>query len=232
MPAGIRVQAIKKADRGAVHFGTEVFSSADRSLAALLGASPGASVSVNIAIEVVQTCLPHLLASAEGRERIRQMTLDHDLKQPGNAALLENQPRRRGKAATPFPTMITLTDKIALVTGAAGIGAAIAECFAEAGALVFASDRDEAAAQQTAARISQAGHRAESLALDVSDEMSCIAAVRTGDRKMRTLRCARQQRGHRARRHHFDHQARTIWTGCGKSMCSACIASRVQCCPA
>ena len=76
--------------------------------------------------------------------------------------------------------MITLTDKIALVTGAgSGIGAAIAECFAEAGALVFASDRDEAAAQQTAARISQAGHRAESLVLDVSDESSCLAAVRT-----------------------------------------------------
>jgi len=87
--AGIRVQAIKKADCGAVHFGTEVFSSADRSLAALLGASPGASVSVNIALEVVQTCLPHLLASAEGRERMRRMipTFDHDLKQPGNAAL-------------------------------------------------------------------------------------------------------------------------------------------------
>jgi malate dehydrogenase (quinone) len=93
--AGIRVQAIKKADRGAVHFGTEVFSSADRSIAALLGASPGASVSVNIALEVVQTCLPHLLASAEGRERMRRMipTFDHDLKQSGNAALFEKTSR-------------------------------------------------------------------------------------------------------------------------------------------
>ena len=45
----IRVQAIKKADRGAIYFGTEVFSQADRSLAALLGASPGASVAVNTA---------------------------------------------------------------------------------------------------------------------------------------------------------------------------------------
>ncbi len=74
--------------------------------------------------------------------------------------------------------MINLTDKVALVTGAgSGIGAAIAEHFAEAGALVFASDCDERAAQQTAARIHQAGHRAEAIALDVSDETSCKNAV-------------------------------------------------------
>jgi len=93
--AGIRVQAIKKADRGAVNFGTEVFSSVDRSLAALLGASPGASVSVSIALEIVQTCLPHLLATAEGQERMRQMipTFDIDLKQPSNAALFEKNTR-------------------------------------------------------------------------------------------------------------------------------------------
>ena len=48
--AGIRVQAIKKedGDAGIVHFGTEVLSSSDKSISALLGASPGASVSVNI----------------------------------------------------------------------------------------------------------------------------------------------------------------------------------------
>jgi len=93
--AGIRVQTIKKANRGKVTFDTEVFSSADRTLAALLGASPGASVAVNIALEVVQTCLPHLLASSEGQERMRQMipTFDADLKQPGNAALFEKTTR-------------------------------------------------------------------------------------------------------------------------------------------
>jgi malate dehydrogenase (quinone) len=93
--AGIRVQTIKNADRGAVNFGTEVFSSVDRSLAALLGASPGASVSVSIALEIVQTCLPHLLATAEGQERMRQMipTFDVDLKQPSNAALFEKNTR-------------------------------------------------------------------------------------------------------------------------------------------
>ncbi len=93
--AGIRVQAIKKKDRGAIHFGTELFASADRSLAALLGASPGASVSVNIALNVVKTCLPHLLASSDGRERMEQMlpTFDTDLKQPGNATLFDKTSR-------------------------------------------------------------------------------------------------------------------------------------------
>ncbi|MEI7776345.1 MAG: malate:quinone oxidoreductase, partial [Verrucomicrobiota bacterium] len=55
----------------------------------------GASVSANIALEVIKTCLPHLLASAEGQERMRRMipTFDHDLKQPGNAALFEKTTR-------------------------------------------------------------------------------------------------------------------------------------------
>jgi malate dehydrogenase (quinone) len=93
--AGIRVQTIKKADRGAVYFGTEVFSSSDRSISALLGASPGASVSVNIALEVIKTCLPHLLSSDNGKQRMRQMipTFDCDLKQAGNASLFEKTSR-------------------------------------------------------------------------------------------------------------------------------------------
>jgi malate dehydrogenase (quinone) len=93
--AGIRVQTIKKADRGAVYFGTEVFSSHDKSLAALLGASPGASVAVNIAVETIKTCLPELLATAEGRARMKRMILvyDEDLKLPENAALFERASR-------------------------------------------------------------------------------------------------------------------------------------------
>ena len=93
--AGIRVQTIKKADRGAVYFGTEVFSSHDKSLAALLGASPGASVAVNIALETIKTCLPHLLATAEGRARMKKMipVYDEDLKLPENAAIYEKTSR-------------------------------------------------------------------------------------------------------------------------------------------
>ena len=59
-----------------------------KSLAALLGASPGASVAVNIALETIKTCLPHLLATAEGRARMKRMipVYDEDLKLPENAA--------------------------------------------------------------------------------------------------------------------------------------------------
>jgi malate dehydrogenase (quinone) len=94
--AGIRVQTIKKADRGAIYFGTEVFSAADRSLAALLGASPGASVAVNIALETIKSCLPGLLATSEGRARMKKMipTYDEDLKVPANAGLFERTSRQ------------------------------------------------------------------------------------------------------------------------------------------
>ena len=85
--AGIRVQTLKKPDRGAVYFGTEVLTDKDRTLAALLGASPGASVSVNIVLEVIKKCLPHLLATPAGHARMKQMIpiYDEDIKQSANA---------------------------------------------------------------------------------------------------------------------------------------------------
>ena len=74
--------------------------------------------------------------------------------------------------------MFSLSDKIALITGAgSGIGAAIAETFARAGARVFATDRDLDTAGATAERIRRAGHRAEALLLDVADEAACARAV-------------------------------------------------------
>ena len=100
--AGIRVQAIKKTDgkAGIVHFGTEVMTGADRSISALLGASPGASVSVNIVLAVVKQCFPQLLATEEGQARMRAMIPGHDedLGLPQNVGRYEEISRRAEEA--------------------------------------------------------------------------------------------------------------------------------------
>jgi malate dehydrogenase (quinone) len=56
--AGQRVQVIKKDDEqvGILGFGTEVVHCADGTLAALLGASPGASTAVSIMLDVLEKC--------------------------------------------------------------------------------------------------------------------------------------------------------------------------------
>ncbi|MDQ8188229.1 malate dehydrogenase (quinone) [Pelagicoccus sp. SDUM812002] len=78
--AGIRVQAIKKedGDAGIVHFGTEVLTSADKSMSALLGASPGASVSTNIILEVVKNCFADRLATPAGQAIMKEMIPSYD----------------------------------------------------------------------------------------------------------------------------------------------------------
>ncbi len=79
--AGIRVQAIKKEDgqAGIVHYGTEVVSNTDKTIAALLGASPGASVSVSIMLDVIETCMPHLLHEEPGKSIIKQLVPTYGL---------------------------------------------------------------------------------------------------------------------------------------------------------
>ena len=58
--AGQRAQVIKRDSKGngTLQFGTEVVSSADGTIAGLLGASPGASTSVHIMLEVIQKSFP------------------------------------------------------------------------------------------------------------------------------------------------------------------------------
>ncbi|WP_320668177.1 malate:quinone oxidoreductase [Prochlorococcus sp. MIT 1307] len=72
--AGQRVQIIKRTNQGGVlQMGTEVVTSADGSLAALLGASPGASTAVTIMLEVLQRCWADKMSSDGWIKRLRAL---------------------------------------------------------------------------------------------------------------------------------------------------------------
>src|SRR4051812_7601664 len=67
--------------------------------------------------------------------------------------------------------------KVALVTGAAvGIGRAMAQAFAEAGAAVVLADRNEEALHSATDELKSAGHRAIGVVYDAADEAQ-VAAV-------------------------------------------------------
>ncbi|MCF8564369.1 malate:quinone oxidoreductase [Alicyclobacillus tolerans] len=68
--AGQRVQVIKDTEaggKGTLQFGTEVVSAADGSIAALLGASPGASTAVHVMLEVLDKCFPQRMKAWESK---------------------------------------------------------------------------------------------------------------------------------------------------------------------
>lgn len=72
--AGQRVQVIKKGkDGGVLEFGTEIVHSKDGSISALLGASPGASTSVSIMLELLKKCFPEYIDTAGWQAKLREM---------------------------------------------------------------------------------------------------------------------------------------------------------------
>lgn len=75
LDAGQRVQVIKKDEEegGILEFGTEIISTEDNTLAALLGASPGASTSVSIMIEVLKQCFEEEMKSTEWKSKLTEM---------------------------------------------------------------------------------------------------------------------------------------------------------------
>jgi malate dehydrogenase (quinone) len=73
--AGQRVQVIKKDEEegGILEFGTEVVNATDGSLAALLGASPGASTVVSIMLSVLQKCFPEKIQTIDWQRQLKMM---------------------------------------------------------------------------------------------------------------------------------------------------------------
>jgi malate dehydrogenase (quinone) len=73
--AGQRVQIIKKdsVHGGILQFGTEIVNAEDQSLAAMLGASPGASTSVAIMLQVIERCFSNQLDHGGWIEQLRKM---------------------------------------------------------------------------------------------------------------------------------------------------------------
>src|SRR4051794_13348680 len=75
--------------------------------------------------------------------------------------------------------MFSLNKKIVLITGAgSGIGAAMAESFAQAGAHVFVTDINETGGPEVVAKIKSARCPAEFIRLDVTNEADCSQVAR------------------------------------------------------
>lgn len=89
--AGQRVQVIKKDPKkgGILQFGTEVICAGDGSISALLGASPGASTSVAIMLELIGDCFPEKMKSPAWKAKLKEMIPSHGESLAKDAALHE-----------------------------------------------------------------------------------------------------------------------------------------------
>jgi len=89
--AGQRVQIIKKdaEGKGKLEFGTELVASQDGSIAALLGASPGASVAAQAMIEVLEKCFADKMAQGWDKE-LKKLIPSYGQSLVDDATLLES----------------------------------------------------------------------------------------------------------------------------------------------
>lgn len=73
--AGQRVQVIKKDEEegGVLEFGTEIVNAGDGSIAALLGASPGASTSVGVMLDVIKRCFKSKMDTPQWQAKIKEL---------------------------------------------------------------------------------------------------------------------------------------------------------------
>ncbi|GBF50432.1 malate:quinone oxidoreductase [Leptospira ryugenii] len=98
--AGQRVQIIKadEEEGGVLEFGTEVVAASDGSLAALLGASPGASTSVSIMLEVLADCFPQKIKTETWQKKLKKMIPSFGESFIGNESLVKESRKRSAKA--------------------------------------------------------------------------------------------------------------------------------------
>ena len=104
--AGQRVQVIKKdAEGGGVlEFGTEVVNAADGSIAALLGASPGASTAVSIMLDLLHRCFSEKLAGGKWQNKIREMIPSYGKSMGSDKALCDSIRKwTSGVLGLPYP---------------------------------------------------------------------------------------------------------------------------------
>jgi malate dehydrogenase (quinone) len=89
--AGKRVQIIKKCDEkgGKLEFGTEIVAAEDGTIAALLGASPGASVSVQAMISVIERCFSKQIQDNAWQQKMKTLVPSYGESLVENAALLK-----------------------------------------------------------------------------------------------------------------------------------------------
>ncbi|PYZ93933.1 malate dehydrogenase (quinone) [Salipaludibacillus keqinensis] len=89
--AGQRVQVIKDTEeggKGTLQFGTEVVTAEDGSIAALLGASPGASTAVHVMLDVLNRCFPEQIK--EWEPKIKEIVPSYGLSLMENPDLLKD----------------------------------------------------------------------------------------------------------------------------------------------
>lgn len=87
--AGQRVQVIKDTDKGkgTLQFGTEIVTANDGSIAALLGASPGASTAVTAMTDIFKRCFPDQMPKWE--PKIKEMVPSYGVSLADNPELFE-----------------------------------------------------------------------------------------------------------------------------------------------
>jgi len=97
--AGQRVQIIEKERKqgGGLRLGTEVVTSQDGSIAALLGASPGASTAAPIMLQLMERVFKDKIASPEWQSKLKEMIPSYGQEMNGNVELSEREMNRTSR---------------------------------------------------------------------------------------------------------------------------------------